>query len=53
MKLSRRRKRKNKSRYRDRWQTFSNVQESVATKEEINAIALMVFGGVNVSSKDL
>jgi len=53
MKLSRRHRRKNRNRYKNKWQTLSYVPESVVTKEEINAIAITVFGGIKVSSKDL
>lgn len=57
MKLSRRNKKKHKNKHKQRWQTLSNaqiyVQEYTVGKEEINQIAFAVFGGVNVSSKDL
>lgn len=56
MKLHYRNKRKNrhknKNKYRDRWENLYNVSDCVATKDEINAIAVSVFGGVKVSSKD-
>ena len=57
MKLSRRKKKRKNKNSRYGWERLSHntviIQTCSVEKEEINAIALSVFGGLKVSSKDL
>jgi hypothetical protein len=57
MKLSRRKKKRKNRNSRYGWERLSHntviIQTCSVEKEEINAIAISVFGGLNVSSKDL
>ena len=57
MKKLSKRKKKHKNRHRSNWHRLSHstvvVNDYFVDKEEINAIAMYVFGGLNVSVKDL